>query len=120
MDYHISQYAPTSRFVARGRRAQNKRSIPLESCALLIPEMYFFFENLPTPFFGNVCFIKFGPLSALLALLVMIREEYGQRAQQTLPNILLSDASLVTKSYIARFVDDDAFNPSALSNCSTG
>ena len=39
---------------------------------------------------------------------------------QTLPNILLSDASLVTKSYIARFVDDDAFNPSALSNCSTG
>ena len=41
-------------------------------------------------------------------------------AHQTLPNILLSDASLVTKSYIARFVDDDAFNPSALSNCSTG
>ena len=41
-------------------------------------------------------------------------------AHQTLPNILLSDASLVTKSYIARFVDDDTFNPSALSNCSTG
>ena len=40
-------------------------------------------------------------------------------AHQTLPNILLSDASLVTKSYIAQFVDDDAFNPSALSNCST-
>ena len=50
----------------------------------------------------------------------MIREEYGQMAHQTLPNILLSDARLVTKSYIARFVDDDAFNPSALSNCSTG
>ena len=50
----------------------------------------------------------------------MIREEYGQMAHQTLPNILLSDASLVTKSCIARFVDDDAFNPSALSNCSTG
>ena len=50
----------------------------------------------------------------------MIREEYGQMAHQTFPNILLSDASLVTKSYIARFVDDDAFNPSALSNCSTG
>ena len=32
-------------------------------------------------------------------------------AHQTLPNILLSDASLVTKSYIVRFVDDDAFNP---------
>ena len=41
-------------------------------------------------------------------------------AHQTLPNILLSDASFVTKSYIARYVDDDAFNPSALSNCSTG
>ena len=41
-------------------------------------------------------------------------------AHQTLPNILLSEASLATKSYIARFVDDDAFNPSALSNCSTG
>ena len=65
--------------------------------ALLIPEMYFF-ENLPTPFFGNVCFIKFGPFSALLALPVMIREEYGQMAHQTLPNILLSNASMVTKS----------------------
>ena len=50
----------------------------------------------------------------------MIREEYGQMAHQTLPNILLSDASLVTKSYVARFVDDNAFNPSALSNYSTG
>ena len=36
----------------------------------------------------------------------MIREEYGQMAHQTLPNILLNDASLVTKLYIARFVDD--------------
>ena len=41
-------------------------------------------------------------------------------AHQTLPNILLSNASMVTKSCIARFVDDDAFNPCALSNCSTG
>ena len=65
-------------------------------------------------------FIKFGPFSALLALPVMIREEYGQMAHQTLPNILLSNASFVTKSSIARFVDDDAFNPCALSNCSTG
>ena len=40
---------------------------------LLIPEMYFFFENLPTPFFGNVCFIKLGLFSALPALPVMIR-----------------------------------------------
>ena len=48
----------------------------------------------------------------------MIREEYGQMAHQTLPNILLSN--LVTKSCIAWFVDDDAFNPSALSNCSMG
>ena len=87
--------------------------------ALLIPERYFF-ENLPTPFFGNVCFIKFGQFSALLALPVMIREEYGQMAHQRLPNILLSNASLVTKSCIARFIDDDAFNPCALSNCSTG
>ena len=30
----------------------------------------------------------------------MIREEYGQIAYQTLPNILLSNASLVTKSCI--------------------
>ena len=78
------------------------------------------FEKLPTPFFGNVGFIKFGTFSALLALPVMIREEYGQTAHQAIPNILLSNASLVTKSYIARFVDDDAFNPSALSDCSTG
>ena len=87
--------------------------------ALLIPKMLFLKIYL-RPFFGNVCFIKFGPFSALLALPVMIREEYGQIAHQTLPNILLSDPSLVTKSYIARFVDDDAFNPSALSNRSTG
>ena len=45
--------------------------------ALVIPEMYFF-ENLLTPFFGNVCFVKFGTFSALLALPVMIREGYGR------------------------------------------
>ena len=50
----------------------------------------------------------------------MIREGYGQIAHQTLPNILLSNASLVTKSCIARFIDDDTFNPSTLSDCSTG
>ena len=66
------------------------------------------------PFFGNVCFIKFGPFSALLALPVMIREEYGQMTHQTLPNILLSNASLVTKSCIARFVDDDASNSNSV------
>ena len=92
----------------------------LKADALLIPEMYFFFENLPTPFFGNVGFVIFGTFSALLALPVMIREEYGQMAHQTLPNILLSNASLVTKSCIARFVEGDAFSPSALSDCSTG
>ena len=41
-------------------------------------------------------------------------------AHQTLPNILLSNASLVTKSSIAQFVDDDTFNTSSLSDCSTG
>ena len=71
-------------------------------------------------FFGNIGFIKFGTLSALVALPVMIREGYGQIAHQTLPNILLSNTSLVTKSCIARFVEDDAFNLSALSDCSTG
>ena len=40
--------------------------------ALVITEMLFF--NLPTPFFGNVGFVKFGTFSALLALPVMIRE----------------------------------------------
>ena len=40
---------------------------------------------------------------------------YGQIAYETLPHILLSSASLVTKSCIARFVEGDAFNPSALS-----
>ena len=45
--------------------------------ALVIPEMYFF-GNLPTPFFGNVGFVKFGTFSALLALPVMIRDGYGQ------------------------------------------
>ena len=79
-----------------------------------------FFENLPTPFFGNVCFVKFGTFSALLALPVMIREAYGQNVYETLPRILLSNASLVTKSCVARFVEGDAFNPSALSDCSTG
>ena len=81
-----------------------------KAVALLIPEMYFFL-NLPTPIFGNVGFIKLWTFSALLALPVMIREEYGQMAHETIPNILLSNASLVTKSCIARFVDDDAFNP---------
>ena len=88
--------------------------------ALVIQERYFF-ENLPTPFFfGNVGFVKFGNFSALLALPVMIREGYGQIVYETLPHILLSNASLVTKSCIARFVEGDAFNPSALSDCSTG
>ena len=50
----------------------------------------------------------------------MIRDGYGQIVYETLPHILLSNASLVTKSCIARFVEGDAFNPSALSNCSTG
>ena len=50
----------------------------------------------------------------------MTREECGQMAHQTLPNILLSNGYEVTKSCIARFVDDNAFNPSALSDCSTG
>ena len=86
---------------------------------LVIPEMYFFL-NLPSPFFGNVGFVKFGTFSALLALPVMIRERYGQIVYETLPHILLSNASLVTKSCIARFVEGDAFNPSALSDCSTG
>ena len=40
--------------------------------------------------------------------------------KKTLPNILLSNASLVTKSCIAPFVEDDSFNLSALSDCSTG
>ena len=90
-----------------------------EADALQIPECDFF-ENLPTPFFGNVDFIKFGTFSALLALPVTIREGYGQIAHPTLHNILLCNASLVTKSCIARFVEDDAFNLSALSGCSTG
>ena len=50
----------------------------------------------------------------------MIREGYGQIVYETLPHILLSNASLVTKSCIARFVEGDAFDPSALSDCSTG
>ena len=87
--------------------------------ALVIPEMYFC-ENLPSPFFGNVGFVKFGTFSALLALPVMIQEGYGQIVYETLPHILLSNASLVTKSCITRFVEGDAFNPSALSDCSTG
>ena len=85
----------------------------------VIPEMCFF-VNLPVPFFGNIGLIKFGTFSALLALPVMIWQEHGQIGGQAPPNILLSNGSLVTKSCIARFVDDDAFNPSALSDCSTG
>ena len=51
--------------------------------------------------------LLFCTFSALLALPVIIREGYGQIAHQTPPNILLSNASLVTKSCIARFVEDD-------------
>ena len=86
--------------------------------ALVIPETYFF-ENLSTPLFGNVGFVKFGTFSTLLPLPVMTREGYGQIVYETLPHILLSNASLVMKSCIARFVEGDAFNPSALSDCST-
>ena len=58
----------------------------------------------------------------MLALPVMIRDDtgHGQIAYQTLPNTLPRNVSLVTKSCIARFFDDDASNPSALSDCSTG
>ena len=89
-----------ARFVGRGRRAQNK--LHSKADALVIPEMYFFFENLPTPFFGNAGFLKFGTFSALLTLPVMIREGYGQIVYETLPHIVFSNASLVTNSCIAR------------------
>ena len=79
-----------------------------------------FFLIYLRPFFGNVGFVKFGTFSALLPLPVMTREGYGQMVYETLPHILLSNASLVTKSCIAWFVEGDAFNPSALSDCSTG
>ena len=69
----------------------------LKADALLIKKCIFL-KILPTPFFGNVCFIKFRPFSALLALPVMIREEYGQMAHQTLPNILLTDAWLRSRT----------------------
>ena len=39
----------------------------------------------------------------------MIRDGYGQIVYETLSHILLSNASLVTKSCIARFVEGDAF-----------
>ena len=71
--------------------------------ALVIPEMYFFFENLPTPFLGNVGLVKFGTFSASLALPVMTREGYGQVVYETLPHILLSNASLVTKSCMSSY-----------------
>ena len=63
---------------------QTKRTTQ-KNDALLIPE--FFFVIYRRPFFGNVGFIKFGTFSALLALPVMIREEYGHIAYQTLPSI---------------------------------
>ena len=67
--------------------------------ALLIPEMYyFFFGKFTYALFRNVCFIKFGTFSAMLALPVMIREEYGQMAHQTFPNILLSNAWLRSRA----------------------
>ena len=40
-------------------------------------------------------FMNFGTFSPLLALPFMIREEHGQIAYQTLPNILLSNTSAV-------------------------
>ena len=46
----------------------------------------------------------------------MIREGYGQIVHGTPPHILLNNASLVTKSCIARFVEGDASNSSALSD----
>ena len=69
--------------------------------ALVIPEMYFF-ENLPTPFFGNVGFVKFGTFSALLPLPVMIREGYGQIVYETLLHILLSNGYEVVYRSVCR------------------
>ena len=66
--------------------------------ALVISEFFFLLKIYLRPFFGNVGFAKFGTFSALLALPVMIREGYGQIVYETLPHILLSSASLVTKS----------------------
>ena len=46
----------------------------------------------------------------------MVRDGYGQIVYETLPHNLLSNTILVTKSCVARFVEGDAFNPSALSD----
>ena len=52
--------------------------------------------------------------------MIVMDDGHEQVACQTLPNILLSYASLVTKSYIARFCNDDACKPSDLSGCGAG
>ena len=72
-------------------------------------------------FFCKFWFDKIRHLFALLALPAMVREGHGQIAYQMLPNILLRNASLVTKSYASPyFFDDEACNPSALSDGSRG
>ena len=72
----VTRQIRRARFVGRGRKGQNKGSIPLKSWRLADSRNVFFFENLPTPFFGNVVFIKFGTFSALLALPLI----YGRNA----------------------------------------
>ena len=52
-------------------------------------------------FLWKIWFDKIRHLFALLALPAIIREGHGQIAYQTLPNIVVRNASLVTKSRIA-------------------
>ena len=82
---------------------------------LVLPEM---FESLWGSIFENLSIIKFATFSTLFALTAMVWEVLGQIACQMLSYSLLISQLLgkfVKKSCIARFFDDDACDPSALS-----
>ena len=80
-----------------------------------------FFFNLRAPLFENVCFHKVRHLFRFACATGY--DMGGTRPNlhiKRLPSVLLSDANVVTKSCIARFFDNEACKPSALSDCSTG
>ena len=107
-------------FVGGVRRAQNKRSIPTTRKLTPVDPRNVTFWKFTGALFWKFWFDKIRHLFALLALQAMSREGHGKIAYQTLHNFVLRNASLVTKSCIAQFFDDEACNPSALSDCSRG
>ena len=95
-------------FVGGGRRAQNKRIIPLES-GHLGDSRNVTFLKIYRHFFGKFWFDKIRHIFALLALPAMVRERYGQIAyiKRILTSCTVTLAWLRSRAS-PQFFDDEA------------